>query len=71
MIGGLIFSLAFVGQLYAILALTDSVGMPLSQLNLVVAGIWGVFYFQEVRGWAAVTCFFLAAACACAAGPLI
>jgi hypothetical protein len=39
MVGGLCFSFAFLGQLYAILALTDSVGLPLSQLNLVVAGV--------------------------------
>jgi drug/metabolite transporter (DMT)-like permease len=71
MAGGVCFSIAFGGQLFAILALTASVGLPLTQLNLVVAGMWGTFYYGELKGRVLIACFFFAAAIAVAGAPLI
>jgi glucose uptake protein GlcU len=71
MLGGVCFSIAFGGQLFAIIALTASVGMPLTQLNLVIAGLWGTFYYGELKGRVLVGCFFGAAAIAVAGAPLI
>jgi len=37
------------GQALAISRLGDAVGTPLTQLNLVVAALWGVLLYREVR----------------------
>lgn len=71
LIGGLIFSAAAVGQVLTVSAYGASVGMPLTQLNLVVAGMWGIFFFGEIKGALNRGGFFAAAAAAMAGGYLL
>jgi len=38
-----------------------TIGMPLTQTSLVVAGVCGLVFFKELRGWKAITQFFVSA----------
>jgi len=58
--GALCFSAAVFGQVLGIDALPENVAMPLTQLNIVVAGSWGVVYFKEVENGRLVAVFALA-----------
>ena len=60
MAGALCYSCAQAGQVMGIVSLGVSVGMPLSQLNLVVAGLWAIFYYQELSSPRLVAIFLLA-----------
>ena len=46
-------------SIYATLYLGQTIGYPLVQCNLLVAGLWGIFYYHEIRGWFLVSCFLL------------
>ena len=59
------------GQITAIAGLGDATGMPLTQLNLVVAALWGVVLYDEVRGARAIALFVLSVACAVGAALLL
>lgn len=48
--------------MFATVYLGQTVGFPLTQLCLVVSGLWGILYFREVRGSAAIATFALASA---------
>jgi len=48
--------------MFATVYLGQTVGYPLTQLCLIVGGLWGILYFREVRGSAAVATFALASA---------
>jgi hypothetical protein len=39
-----------------------TVGYPLTQTSIIVSGLWGIFYYKEIRGTAAVRLFFVAVA---------
>eukprot|EP00927_Polykrikos_kofoidii_P031774 TRINITY_DN27247_c0_g1_i1.p1 TRINITY_DN27247_c0_g1~~TRINITY_DN27247_c0_g1_i1.p1 ORF type:complete len:334 (+),score=30.49 TRINITY_DN27247_c0_g1_i1:122-1123(+) len=43
----------------------------LSQLNMIVAGLWGILFFREMHGVFAITLFFLGAAFALAGAALV
>ena len=58
--GALCYSCAQAGQVMGIVSLGVSVGMPLSQLNLVVAGLWSIFYYEEVSSPRLVAIFLMA-----------
>lgn len=47
--GGL-FGVGFVGQIYVLSDFGDAVGTPLTQANLVIAGLWSIIAFREVQG---------------------
>lgn len=70
-VGGVIFSVAALGQVITISRLGATVGMPLTQLNLVVAGVWGIFFFREVEGRESVGVFFGSAALALLGGCML
>ena len=55
----------------AVADLGDATGTPLTQLNLVVAALWGVALYNEVRGARAVAVFALSVACAIGAALLL
>jgi glucose uptake protein GlcU len=44
---------------YATMFLGLTLGYPLVQLNLAVAGLWGVFYYRELQTKKAVALFFM------------
>jgi glucose uptake protein len=50
LLSGIIWSVANFSSLMAIANVGLSVGFPLSQMSLLVATLWGVFYFREASG---------------------
>ena len=46
-------------SIYATLFLGQTIGYPLVQCSLLVAGLWGIFYYKEITGWADIAFFFL------------
>jgi len=71
MSAGLIFSFAAIGQVVTVTTFGATVGMPLTQLNLVVAGVWGIAYFREIRHWKSILLFFVSAALAMVGGGVL
>jgi len=47
---GLLWSIGNYFSLIAVLNLGEGVGYPLSQTSILISGLWGIFYFQEVTG---------------------
>lgn len=56
--GGVVFCFGLTGQVVAVKCLTSGVGMPLSQLNLIVSGCWGIFYYHEIESSVLIAIFF-------------
>merc|ERR1712173_356997 len=50
-IGGTLWNGANLSSLYAIDELGYSVAYPIMQSALIVAALWGVFLFKELKGW--------------------
>ena len=59
-IGGIVFAIGFFGQVFAIAGLGPSIGTPLTQLNLIVAALWGILLYREMTSVRALTLFSLA-----------
>ncbi len=49
-VGGVMWNAANLSSLYAISYAGFAIGVPLTQLALVVSALWGIFYFKEVKG---------------------
>jgi drug/metabolite transporter (DMT)-like permease len=47
--GALCYCIGLGGQVVGLLALPESVAMPLTQLNVIVAGLWGIAYYREIE----------------------
>jgi glucose uptake protein GlcU len=59
---GVLWNLGNIGVTYACLPpLGLAIGYPLTQCCLLVAGIWGIFYFQEIKQPATIATFFFGA----------
>jgi glucose uptake protein GlcU len=61
-LSGLIWSIGNVTSILSVAILGQGVGYSIVQSQLLVAGLWGVFYYREIRGLRVVTSWFL---CAC------
>jgi len=48
-IAGCLWSVGNVCQIYAVVAYGTTVGFPLVMCNMLVAGLWGVFYYNEAK----------------------
>lgn len=48
--GGVMWNAASLSSLYAVSFLGFAIGVPLTQLALIISALWGVFYFKEVKG---------------------
>merc|ERR1719277_1536041 len=48
--GGLMFTCAYLGNIFSIAYFGLSVGFPCSQLSLVLSSTWGIILFKEVQG---------------------
>ncbi len=48
-----------------------TVGYPLCQMALLVAGLWGVLYYREIRGVRAVACFAVGAVTVCGGASVL
>jgi len=49
-ISGLLWSIGNYLQIFAILLLGESIANPSIQISLLVAGLWGIFYYKELSG---------------------
>lgn len=61
---GVCSSVGNVGAVLAVTSLGFSVGYPISHASLIVSGLWGIFLFNEVKGFTNIAGWFLAAAVA-------
>lgn len=62
--GGLSGILWSIGNLFSILAvdnLGEGVGYCVCQASMLISGLWGIFYFHEVKGSSAISKWFLSA----------
>jgi len=61
-ISGLLWSIGNFFSLISVLYLGEGVGYPLVQTSILVSGLWGIFYFKEVKGteriskWLSASC---------------
>jgi hypothetical protein len=58
-LAGLIWSLGNVSAILSVTILGQGVGYSIVQSQLLVAGLWGVFYYREIRGRRVVTSWFI------------
>ena len=64
LIAGVFWNIGNFASTYASLSpLGLTVGYPLTQCALVIAGLLGIFVFKEMRGWKPITQFFISALC--------
>ncbi len=49
-VGGVMWNTATLSSLYAISYIGFAIGVPLTQLALVISALWGIFCFKEVKG---------------------
>jgi len=60
-IAGSLWSLGNVGSIVAVEKLGQGVGYSASQAALLIAGMWGIFYFKEVKACAIIGKWFVSA----------
>ena len=61
LMAGLLYSLGNFSSILAVAHLGQATGFSFCQMQLFVSGLWGVFCFQEIRGFEIVTKWFSAA----------
>jgi len=64
MMAGLLYSLGNFGSIIAVTYLGQATGYSVSQMQLFVSGLWGVFWFQEIKGAETILKWFLSASIA-------
>jgi glucose uptake protein GlcU len=69
-LAGVIWSVGNVSAIITVDILGQGVGYSIVQSQLLVAGLWGVFWYKEIRGYRVVTSWFLFA-CVTVAGFLL
>eukprot|EP00698_Gefionella_okellyi_P019438 TRINITY_DN5956_c0_g2_i1.p1 TRINITY_DN5956_c0_g2~~TRINITY_DN5956_c0_g2_i1.p1 ORF type:complete len:298 (-),score=78.00 TRINITY_DN5956_c0_g2_i1:151-1044(-) len=47
---GIFWNIANIGSVYATLNLDMTIGFPLTQAALLVSGLWGLFFYRELKG---------------------
>jgi Transmembrane family, TMEM144 of transporters len=60
-LSGLLWSIGNFFSLISVFYLGEGVGYPLVQTSILVAGLWGIFYFKEVKGTESVLKWLLSA----------
>lgn len=58
-ISGVCYSLGNLGSILAVLYLGQGVGYSLSQSSMLISGLWGIIYYDEirqVRKWLSAAC---------------
>lgn len=61
LMAGLLYSLGNFSAILAVTYLGHGTGFSFCQMQLFVSGLWGVFYFKEIRGTATITKWFASA----------
>jgi len=59
LLAGFVWNLGNYCSIYATLYLGLTIGFPLTQVALLVAGLYGIFFFKEITSWFAILFFFL------------
>ncbi len=62
LLAGLLWSIGNFASIYAVKYLGLTIGFPLTQMALVVSGLWGIFFYREVNRRSAIVMFFVSAA---------
>lgn len=57
-LSGLLWSIGNFFSLISVNRLGEGVGYPLVQTSILVSGLWGIFYLDEVKGWERVSKWF-------------
>ena len=58
-------------SIYAVAFLGISIGVPLTQLSLIICGIWGIFIFNEITGWRGIIIWCISASILLAGSGLL
>lgn len=58
-LSGLLWSIGNYFSLISVFYLGEGVGYPLVQSSILVSGVWGIFYFGEVKGHDRITMWIL------------
>eukprot|EP00931_Biecheleriopsis_adriatica_P097899 TRINITY_DN7176_c0_g1_i1.p1 TRINITY_DN7176_c0_g1~~TRINITY_DN7176_c0_g1_i1.p1 ORF type:complete len:401 (-),score=51.85 TRINITY_DN7176_c0_g1_i1:329-1486(-) len=56
---GLFWGMGNFNSMYATIYLGQTIGFPLTQCSLIICGLWGVLYYKEIVGQAAIGTFVL------------
>mmetsp|Transcript_14889 Transcript_14889/g.18942 ORF Transcript_14889/g.18942 Transcript_14889/m.18942 type:complete len:438 (+) Transcript_14889:36-1349(+) len=60
-LAGILYSIGNFGSIVAVSALGQGVGYSCTQLSMLVSGLWGIFFFQEIKGNGTILGWFFAA----------
>lgn len=69
-IAGLLWSLGNISSILAVAYLGEGVGYSIVQSQLLVAGLWGIFWFREIKGIETISKWLLCG-CVTVAGILL
>ncbi len=58
-------------SIYAVAFLGISIGVPLTQISLIICGIWGIFIFNEITGWKGIIIWCISASILLAGSGLL
>lgn len=61
---GVLYSIGNFGSIIAVAYLGQGTGFSFCMMQLFVSGLWGVFFFKEIRGFETITKWFVSAAVA-------
>jgi glucose uptake protein GlcU len=64
LLAGVLYSVGNFASIIAVTFLGQGIGYSACQMQLLVSGLWGVFYFQEIKSKTSIVKWFLSAACA-------
>eukprot|EP00540_Astrosyne_radiata_P023487 CAMPEP_0116842064 /NCGR_PEP_ID=MMETSP0418-20121206/11298_1 /TAXON_ID=1158023 /ORGANISM="Astrosyne radiata, Strain 13vi08-1A" /LENGTH=369 /DNA_ID=CAMNT_0004472611 /DNA_START=317 /DNA_END=1424 /DNA_ORIENTATION=- len=62
LLAGILYSLGNFGSILSVTYLGQGVGFSLCQTQILVSGLWGIFYYKEIKGRQIITKWFLSAA---------
>lgn len=61
-LAGLLWSIGNIASMLSVVNLGEGVGYSIVQAQMLVAGLWGILYYREVKGTRAIASWF---SCAC------
>mmetsp|Transcript_14033 Transcript_14033/g.22924 ORF Transcript_14033/g.22924 Transcript_14033/m.22924 type:complete len:377 (-) Transcript_14033:48-1178(-) len=59
MCGGICYGIGSIGQQLSMARLGSATGLPLSQLQLIVSGVWGIFLYKEIARSCHIITYFI------------
>jgi glucose uptake protein GlcU len=60
-ISGVLYSIGNVGSILSVTYLGEGIGMSMVQSCMIVSGVWGIFWFQEIQNMVSIVCWFVSA----------